>query len=109
VDSSDGNFEIDSEAGDASINKKAGANNVCNWGQVIQCNLTSLPPNARRMVAHHLCQGNWERSNDHSNTVACYCFNHHPSNTIIIPRDGCYALPCQLGKSFLIVENTAIS
>ena len=30
VDSSDSNYETDSEAGDASNNKKAGAKNVCN-------------------------------------------------------------------------------
>jgi hypothetical protein len=86
VDSSDSNYETDSEAGDASNNKKAGANNVCNWGQVIQCNLTSLPPlkcqkDGCNHLVHHLCQGNWEHSNGHSDTVTCYCFNHHPSNT----------------------------
>jgi hypothetical protein len=32
-------------------------------------------------LVHHLCQGNWEWSNSHSNTVARYCFSHHPSNT----------------------------
>jgi hypothetical protein len=86
VDSSDGNYETDSEAGDASKDKKAGANNVCNWGQVIQCNLTSLPPlkcqkDGCNHLVHHLCQGNWERSNGHSDTVAHHCFNHHPSST----------------------------
>jgi hypothetical protein len=55
-------------------------------GQVIQCNLTSLPPlkcqkDGCNHLVHHLCQGNWEHSNSHSDTVACYCFNHHPSNT----------------------------
>ncbi len=63
VDSSDDNYETDSEAGNASNNKKAGANNVCNWGQVIQCNLTSLPPlkclkDGCNHLVHHLCQGN---------------------------------------------------
>jgi hypothetical protein len=86
VDSSDGNYETHSEAGNASNDKKAGANNVCNWGQVIQCNLISLPPlkyqkDGYNHLVHHLCQGNWECSNGHSDTVACYCFNHHPCNT----------------------------
>ncbi len=86
MDSSDGNYETDSEAGNASNDKKAGANNVCDWGQVIQCNLTSLLPlkfqkDGCNHLVHHLCQGNWERSNSHSDTVAHYCFNHHPSNT----------------------------
>ncbi len=87
VDSSEGNYETDSEGGNAS-NNKAGANNVCNWGQVIHCNLTSLPPlkcqkDGCNHLVHHLCQGNWERSNGHSDTVGHYCFNHHPSNTSI--------------------------
>jgi hypothetical protein len=60
VDSSDGNYETDSEAGNASNNKMAGANNVCNWGQVIQCNLTLLLPlkcqkDGCNHLVHHLC------------------------------------------------------
>ena len=35
VDSSDGNYKTDSEAGNASNDKMTGANNVCNWGQLI--------------------------------------------------------------------------
>ncbi len=34
----------DNEAANASNDKKEGANNVCDWGQVIQCNHTQLPP-----------------------------------------------------------------
>jgi hypothetical protein len=77
--------EDDSEASDFN-DKKAGANNVCNWGQVIQCNLTELLPlkcqkDGCSNLVHHLCQGNWEQSNGHSNTIARYCFSHHPNNT----------------------------
>ena len=76
----------DSEAANASNNKKERANNVCDWGQVIQCNHTQLPPlkcqkDGRNHLVHNLCQGNWERSNGHSDTVARYCFSHHPNNT----------------------------
>jgi hypothetical protein len=65
---------------------KAGANNVCDWGQVIHCNHTELPPlkcqkDGYNHLVHHLCQGNWEQSNGHSNTIAHYCFSHHPNNT----------------------------
>ena len=78
--------DYDSEAANASKNKKEGANNVCNWGQVIQCNHTQLPPlkfqkDGCNHLVHHFCQGNWEWSNGHSNTVARYCFSHHPNNT----------------------------
>jgi hypothetical protein len=86
MDSSDSNYETDREAGDASNNKNAGANNVCDWGLVIQCNLTSLPPlkcqkDGCTILFITFCQGNWECSNGHSNKVARYCINHHPSNT----------------------------
>jgi hypothetical protein len=65
MDSSDDNYETDSEVGNASNNKMARAYNVCDWGQVIQCNLTSLPPlkcqkDGCNHLVHHLCQGNWE-------------------------------------------------
>jgi hypothetical protein len=84
MDSSDGNYETDRETGNASNKKKAGANSVCDWGQAIHCNLTSLPPlkcqkDGCNHLVHHLCKGNWEQSNGHSDTVARYCFNHHPS------------------------------
>ncbi len=60
--------DYDSEAADASNDKKEGANNVCNWGQVIHCNHTQLPPlkcqkDGCNHLVHHLCQGNWEQSN----------------------------------------------
>ena len=75
----------DNEAANASNDKKEGANNVCNWGQVIQCNLTELLPlkcqkDGCSNLVHHVCQGNWERSNGHSNIIARYCFSHHPNN-----------------------------
>ncbi len=44
VESSEGNEYNDSVVIDAPNNKKAGASNICNWGKVIQCNLTALPP-----------------------------------------------------------------
>ncbi len=77
--------EDDSEAS-AFNDMKAGANNVCNWGQVIHCNHTELPPlkcqkDGCNHLVHPLCQGNWEQSNGHSDTIACYCFSHHPNNT----------------------------
>jgi hypothetical protein len=88
VESSEGNEEDDSVAIDAPNNKKAGASNICNWGKVIQCNLTALPPlkcqkDGCNILVHHLCQGNWEQSNGHTNTVARYCFSHHPNNLSI--------------------------
>jgi hypothetical protein len=77
--------DYDREAANTSNNKKEGANNVCDWGQVIQCNHTQLPPlkcqkDECNHLVHHLCQGNWEWSNSHSDTVAHYCFSHHPNN-----------------------------
>ncbi len=77
--------DYDSEAANASNDKKEGANNVCDWGQVIQCNHTQLLPlkcqkDGCNHLVHHPCQGNWKWSNGHSDTVACYCFSHHPNN-----------------------------
>jgi hypothetical protein len=77
--------EDDSEAS-AFNDMKAGANNVCNWGQVVHCNHTELPPlkcqkDGCNHLFHHLCQGNWACSNGHSDTIAHYCFSHHPNNT----------------------------
>jgi hypothetical protein len=74
-----------SEASDFNL-KKAKTNNVCDWGQVIQCNLTELLPlkcqkDGCSNLVHHVCQGNWEQSNGHSDTIARYCFSHHPNNT----------------------------
>ncbi len=70
VESSEGNEDNDSVVIDARNNKKAGASNICNWGKVIQCNLTALPPlkcqkDGCNLLVHHLCQGNWEQSNGH--------------------------------------------
>ncbi len=88
VESSEGNEDNDSVAIDAPNNKKAGASNICNWGKVIQCNLTALLPlkcqkDGCNILVHHLCQGNWERSNGHTDTVEHYCFSHHPNNSSI--------------------------
>ncbi len=88
VESSEGNEDNDSVAIDAPNNKKAKASNICNWGKVIQCNLTALLPlkcqkDGCNILVHHLCQGNWEQSNDHTDTVAHYCFSHHPNNSSI--------------------------
>ena len=54
-----------SEGSDFNLKKKAKTNNVCDWGHVIQCNHTELPPvqcqkDGCRNLVHHLCQGNWE-------------------------------------------------
>ncbi len=88
VESSEGNEDNDSVAIDAPNNKKAGASNICNWRKVIQCNLFALPPlkcqkDGCNILVHHLCQGNRERSNGHTNTVVRYCFSHHPNNSSI--------------------------
>jgi hypothetical protein len=57
--------DYDSEAANASNNKKEGANNVCNWGQVFQCNHTQQPPlkcvkDGCNHLVHHLYQSNWD-------------------------------------------------
>ena len=88
VESNEGNEDDDSVAINALNNKKFGSNIICNWGKVIQCNLTALPPlkcqkDGCIILVHHLCQGNWERSNGHTDTVARYCFSHHPNNLSI--------------------------
>jgi len=74
-----------SDASDLNCKKKAKTSNICDWGRVIQCNLTELLPqkcqkDGCRNLVHYLCQGNWERSNGHSDTLARYCFCHHPNN-----------------------------
>jgi hypothetical protein len=76
----------DSDASDLNCKKKAKTNNICDWGHVIQCNHTELPPfkcqkDGCKNLVHHLCQGNWERSNGHSDILARYCFSHHPKNS----------------------------
>jgi hypothetical protein len=88
VERSEGNEDNDSVVIDAPNNKKAGASNICNWGKVIQCNLTALLPlkcqkDGCNILVHHHCQGNWEQSNGHTDTFAHYCFSHHPNNSSI--------------------------
>ena len=39
-----------SDASDLNCKKKAETNNICNWGHVIQCNHTELPP-----IANVIC------------------------------------------------------
>jgi hypothetical protein len=65
IESSEGNEDNDSVAINAPNNKKSRASNICDWGKVIQCNLTALPPlkcqkDGCNILVHHLCQGNWE-------------------------------------------------
>jgi hypothetical protein len=63
--------------------RDAASSYVCDWAQAIQCTLSSLKPEPCQregcdVLVHHLCQGEWERREGYSDTVARLCCRHHP-------------------------------